>query len=94
MVGVVLRTLQGFEVALYVRAPQISRQPIRVPARQEWIAAVGGNPIQVQTPTPRHGGTTPPHIKIAVHPDQPTGEPMVEVKVIGRQGRNQEHGNR
>mmetsp|Transcript_27151 Transcript_27151/g.74459 ORF Transcript_27151/g.74459 Transcript_27151/m.74459 type:complete len:291 (+) Transcript_27151:676-1548(+) len=74
---------ESLEVASNVRASVVERQKVGVFARQDRVPSVHRDPVHVHSPAPGHGQPAPPDIVIEVHPHQPPGVPVVQMKVLG-----------
>lgn len=68
------------QITLYKGTALCDGDKVGIRAREHRIPSVDGNPVNVAAPTPGHGGSTPPYIKVQVHPDQESGKPVVKVK--------------
>ena len=73
----ILRSTDALKIALQVGAPLLEAQKVGISTRQDRVSTVHRNPIHIQSPTPCHGSSTPPYIKVGVHSNKPSNIPMV-----------------
>mmetsp|Transcript_46815 Transcript_46815/g.141809 ORF Transcript_46815/g.141809 Transcript_46815/m.141809 type:complete len:400 (+) Transcript_46815:105-1304(+) len=76
--------------AFHVRAPGVRPQVIPVRTREDRIAAVCGDPVDVSAPHEGKGRFGPPAVLIELHPQQPRRVPLMHLEIRVRQIREQE----
>ena len=79
--GIIVWSYHCVHEAIQKGAPSIFRNVKGIIAGLQGISSVDSNPTDVQSPTPGHGGSGPPGIKVTVHPNEPTNVPMMEMEV-------------